>query len=154
MRRIYIASSWKNAKFVRELAIWLRRGGHEVFDFTDTENRPDGLDKFVFSAREWAAHSEKKADEIDWMDFMTWAPTQRAFASDKKGLDWADTVILILPSGRSAHLEAGYAVGCGKELYIFGDLPLGEFDAMYLFAKGCFRGDETWTLMERLEVPT
>ena len=138
MRKIYIASSWKNADLVRSLACSLREEGHEVFDFTDTDNRPDGLDKFVFGARQWAEHSGRNPNEIEYKDFLTWEPTQRAFASDKAGLDWADTAVLVLPSGRSSHLEAGYAVGRGKELYIFGDLPIGEFDAMYGFAIQCF----------------
>ena len=153
MRRIYIASSWKNAKSVRALACWLRdKGNHEVFDFTDMDNRPDSLDKFVFGAREWAEYSGKNPDEIEYKDFLTWEPTKRAFASDKAGLDWANTVILLLPSGRSSHLEAGYAVGCGKDLFIFGDLPIGEFDAMYLFAKDCFWKSETRELLYALAV--
>lgn len=41
---------------------------------------------------------------------------------------------MILPCGRSAHLEGGYAVGKGKALYILGHFPKGEFDVMYGFA--------------------
>ncbi len=59
-------------------------------------------------------------------------------------------MVLLLPSGRSSHLEAGYGVGSGKELFIFGDLPVGEFDAMYGFAEGCFFGREFGALLERL----
>ena len=137
-RKIYIASSWKNYKRVSELASIFRSEGHEVFDFTDHEHRPDGLDTFVFGAKEWAEHSGKDPDKIEYKDFLTWEPTQRAFASDKAGLDWADTVVMVLPCGRSSHLEAGYCVGSGKELFIFGDLPFGEFDVMYWFARQCF----------------
>lgn len=32
------------------------------------------------------------------------------------GLEWADTCVLVLPCGRSAHLEAGWAVGSGMAL--------------------------------------
>ncbi len=151
-RKIYIASSWKNASNVRFLANLLRLDKHQVFDFTDTENRPDGLDKFVFGAKAWAEFSGKNSNEIEYKDFLTWPPTQRAFKSDKAGLDWADTVILLLPSGRSSHLEAGYGVGKGKELFIFGDLPVGEFDAMYGFALTCYHFNELGKLMERLRI--
>lgn len=150
MSKIYIASSWKNAESVRNLAQILRIHGHEVFDFTDTDNHPDNLDKFVFGARQWAEHSGKSPDEIEYKDFLTWPPTQRAFKSDKAGIDWADTLILVLPSGRSSHLEAGYAVGRGKNLFIFGNLPIGEFDAMYLFANDCFWLQEEDELLEIL----
>jgi len=153
MTRIYIASSWKNADWVRRLADLLRSQGHEVFDFTDTKNRVPGLDKFVFGAKEWAAHSGKSPDEIKYKDFLTWPPTKRAFASDKAGIDWADTVVLLLPSGRSSHLEAGYAVGRDKCLFIYGDLPVGEFDAMYGFAKHCFWLSEETCMLEALRRP-
>lgn len=150
-RKIYIASSWKNAERVRKLANFLRESGHEVFDFTDPDNRPNNMDKFVFGAKQWAEYSGKNPDQTEYKDFLTWEPTQRAFKSDKAGLDWADTVVLVLPSGRSSHLEAGYGVGAGKELFIFGDLPVGEFDAMYGFAKGCFHNNEFLALMDALK---
>lgn len=146
-RKIYIASSWKNAQKVRELAMKLRLEGHRVFEFTDLDNRPDGLDKFVFHASQWLG---KSLSEIDWLEFLASPATTRAFRSDKGGLDWADTVVLLLPSGRSSHLEAGYGVGKGKDLFIFGDLPLGQFDAMYGFAKGCFRTQEIDKLLREL----
>jgi hypothetical protein len=47
-------------------------------------------------------------------------------------------VVLILPSGKSSHLEAGYAKGCGKKLYIIGGFVKGEFETMYGFADGMF----------------
>ena len=150
MRKIYIASSWKNALKVRDLAALLRIHGHQVFDFTDTNNRPANLDKFVFGAKQWAEFSGKNPDQIEYIDFLTWPPTKRAFASDRAGLDWADTVVLLIPSGRSSHLEAGYGVGQGKELFIVGNLPIGEFDAMYGFAKFCFHEDEISELLECL----
>ncbi len=150
MSKIYIASSWKNVRNVKLLASYLRSYGHEVFDFTDMENRPDGLDKFVFGAKEWAEYSGKDPEQIHWIDFLTWEPTQRAFKSDKAGIDWAEILVLLLPSGRSSHLEAGYAVGCGKSLFIIGTLPTGEFDAMYGFAKACFHDHEWDRLAEAI----
>jgi hypothetical protein len=141
-RKIYIASSWKNADKVRIIANLLRADGHKVFDFTDPDNREGNLDKFVFGAKQWAEFSGKNPDQIEYKDFLTWTPTLRAFKSDKAGLDWSDTVVLVLPSGRSSHLESGYGVGAGKDLFIFGDLPVGEFDAMYGFAEACFHENE------------
>ena len=146
-RKIYVASSWKNVETVRDLSECLRENGHQVFDFTDVNNRVDGLDKFVFNAESW---SGEPLETIDWLNFMEYSATKRAFKSDKAGLDWADTIILVVPSGRSSHLEAGYGVGQGKELYIWGDLPLGEFDTMYGFANFCYRAEELSMLIERL----
>jgi nucleoside 2-deoxyribosyltransferase len=61
---------------------------------------------------------------------------KQAFDEDRKWLDWCDCCILILPSGKSSHLEAGYAKGQGKKLIIYHakGFPAGEIDVMYNFA--------------------
>ncbi len=45
---------------------------------------------------------------------------------------WADACVLVLPCGRSAHLEAGYFAGAGKPLLIL--LADGEPELMYKMA--------------------
>lgn len=135
---------------VRTIADALRSDGHQVFDFTDPVNRPEGLGHFVFNASDWAG---KPLKEIDWLEFLQFEATRTAFNSDRGGLDWADTVVLILPCGRSAHMEAGYAVGKGKDLFIIGELPRGEFDVMHLFANGHYRVEQINNLMDDLLKP-
>lgn len=61
--------------------------------------------------------------------------SQRAidgFKADKDALDWCDTCILVLPCGRSAHLEAGYAAGQGKDSYVLLHEDKFEPELMYL----------------------
>jgi len=65
--------------------------------------------------------------------------SRTAFKSDKDGMDWAECCIMLNPSGRDAHLEAGYMKGQGKLLYIVGDFPKGEFSNMYHLADELFR---------------
>lgn len=126
MNRIYIASSWKNVGEVRQLASRLRDDGFAVDDFTD-----DSRGRFVFHYADL-----NEADRLDAISFLQHDQARRAFLEDKKMIDWADAVVLLLPSGRSAHLEAGYAKGTGKKLVIYQpeQFPLGEFDVMYGFA--------------------
>ena len=38
---------------------------------------------------------------------------KRAFQADFDGLNEADAVVLVMPCGRSAHLELGWAIGQG-----------------------------------------
>lgn len=130
--KIYIASSWKNAGLVRTLSLVMQGLGHEVYDFTDAEKH------FAFDAADIERFAGKR-DEIDWLDFMECTETLKAFQADRAGINWADAVLMVLPCGRSAHLEAGYAVGRNKPLIIYGDLPKGEFETMYGFANICIR---------------
>lgn len=41
-----------------------------------------------------------------------------AYARDAEALEWADACLLILPSGRAAHLIAGHFVGANKPLVV------------------------------------
>ena len=42
-----------------------------------------------------------------------------AFKADLDALNWADTCLLVLPCGRSAHTEAGWMKGAGKKVVVY-----------------------------------
>jgi len=122
---IYIASSWKNAELVKAWKNELLEYGHDVDAFCD-----DSDGRFVF-------HFSEIGDpkDLDAINFLLDERTKKAFAEDKKWIDWCEICLLVLPAGNSAHLEAGYARGQGKKLIIWQDnFPKGEFDVMYGFA--------------------
>lgn len=125
INRIYLASSWKNADKVKYIKGLLVSNGFEVDAFCDPST-----DRFVFGFDLLPDISNMNAQTV-----LKEPIVQKAYKEDKRWLDWAGTVILILPSGKSAHLEAGYAAGAGKRLIIYQEeFPKGEFDVMYGFA--------------------
>jgi len=112
MARIYAASSWRNEDqpFIVEQ---LRRAGHEVYDF---RNPPNGVGGFAWSQidPDWQSWSARRYREL-----LTTSPIAASgFVSDLRGMQWADTCVLILPCGRSAHLEAGWFCGQGKRCIV------------------------------------
>lgn len=62
------------------------------------------------------------------------------FDFDKHHLDASDGAILVMPSGKSCHLEAGYCVGKGKPVYaLYPDgEPEGRYDLMMQFLTEIF----------------
>ena len=44
---------------------------------------------------------------------------ERQFTADLEALAWADTCVLVLPCGRSAHTEAGWMSGAGKKVIVY-----------------------------------
>ena len=123
--KVYLASSWKNAELVKAWKNELLEYGHDVDAFCD-----DSGGRFVF-------HFSEIGDpkDLDAINFLLDERTKKAFAEDKKWIDWCEICLLVLPAGNSAHLEAGYAKGQGKGLIIWqDDFPKGEFDVMYGFA--------------------
>ena len=134
MKKIYIASSWRNTlqpDVVREL----RAAGHDVYDFRN----PPGRVGFRWDAvdpgwRDWTSADYRRA--------LSHPVAQGGFKSDFDAMQWADTCVLVLPCGRSAHLEAGWMVGKGKRVYVLQTSP-EEPELMYLMADGiCLTSSE------------
>lgn len=143
--RIYIATSWKMENIAKGLTASLRERGHEVDCFCDQSSG-----RSVFH---WSVFVDKEEDlkKYDALSFINEPQVRQAFREDRNWLDWAEAVVLIVPSGRSAHLEAGYAKGRGKRLFIWGDFPKGEFDVMYGFADGLYRIEQAAELFKALQ---
>ena len=64
------------------------------------------------------------------------------FENDKFHLDLCDTGVLLMPAGRSAHLELGYLARGGKETYVVFPQEPDRFDIMYRFCTGVFTSVE------------
>ena len=67
-----------------------------------------------------------RSDEVAVGDYLPALEHPRAvegFDSDFSAMQAADTFVLVLPCGRSAHLELGWAVGAGKRTAILLDDP-------------------------------
>lgn len=119
---IYVASSWKTAAqpFVVR---GLRALGHEVYDF-----REDGFS--------WDEVAQCPGFTPDWQNWtpeqsraaLLTAPATRGFRRDRAALDACDVCVLVLPCGRSSHLELGYAVGKGKVGIVFWPPDVHPYD--------------------------
>jgi len=112
MARIYVASSWRNLHQPTVVSELLMRG-HEVFDF---RNPPSGLGGFAWSEidPQWIGWSAAEYRRL----LLTHPIAARGFVTDLRGMMWADTCVLVLPCGRSAHLEAGWFCGAGKRCIV------------------------------------
>lgn len=133
MARIYLASSWRN-EAQPDMVRWLRAGGHEVYDFRNPMHREKG-----FSWLDTGMHVSHISPR-DYRDrLLTHPAASHGFLADFRAMEWADTFICLLPCGRSAHLELGWACGRGKRtiVYIPADLTKEtgfEPELMYLCA--------------------
>ena len=100
---IYVASSWRNP-YQPDIVRILRESEFEVFDFRDNDamfhwRELDPLWKFWTYRRCAAA--------------LLLPKPEKAFAADFGALQKADAVLMVMPCGRSAHLEMGWAIGKG-----------------------------------------
>lgn len=146
MSRVYVASSWRNA-LQPSVVERLRAEGHEVYDF---RNPRPGDHGFAWSDidpdwQQWSAPEFRAA--------LLHPVAQAGFTSDMDALRWADTCLLVLPCGRSAHLELGFAVGAGKRTIVLLS-GTNEPELMYCMCDVLATTlDEAVSALERSAVP-
>lgn len=113
MSRIYVATSWRNP-YQETVVQTLRNQGHAVYDF---KNPGRGLKGFAW---EDIGLDPKAISAVDYRHaILTHPRAAQGYMADMRAMEWADTCVLVLPSGRSAHLEGGWFAGRGKRLVIF-----------------------------------
>ena len=109
----FIASSSRNKEKIVELTEKLRAKGKSVYSFIET----NPLDKLI-------------SEEIQVKDWRNSEMNKFIFEKDMKPLKESETLILLLPAGKSGHIEAGVAYGLGKKCIFIGDPE--ETDSLYL----------------------
>ena len=129
MASIYVIGSLRNPQ-VPEVARTLRAYGHEVYD-----------DWYAAGphADDWWRKYEIQRGRNFLEALQGWA-ARHTFENDKRHLDECDTAVLVMPGGKSSHLELGYMAGQKKNTYIL--FPRGlprRFDVMVRFATGAFQ---------------
>ena len=103
--KIYPATSWRNELYPRLVRV-LRMAGHEVYDYRENNDF------------RWPCLMLE--EYVRLLEFPS-AAVAAAFQRDKTALDRCDVLILIMPCGRSAHLEAMYVSGVGKPVIVLFD---------------------------------
>jgi D-serine dehydratase len=140
VRQIYLASSWRNP-YQPNMVDLLREHGHQVYDF---RNPSEGWDNGTGVTKGFA-WSDLDPEWKDWDNesyralLLGHPVAALGFESDWQAMQWANTGVLLLPSGRSAHIEAGYFTGAGKELHIVLTDPQ-EPELMYRMATAIHLG--------------
>jgi len=139
MKKIYISGSLRNPN-VPLVAAALREDGHIVFD--DWYAAGPGADDA------WKAYEE--AQGFSLAEALNRPAALHVLDFDRKWLGWADTTILVMPAGKSGHMELAYQLGRGMEGHIlFPEISGARWDVMYGLAKGVW--DSLEDLREHLK---
>lgn len=133
---IYVASSWRN-KHQPYVVEELRANAFDVYDF---RNPSAGNSGFQWSEidRDWQAWGFDA-----YKAALNHEHAEEGFRLDREAVNSCDACVLVLPCGRSAHLELGHVIGQGKPGYIL--YPYGkhfEPELMYKWATLHNRLDE------------
>lgn len=138
--KIYIATSWKNNVNAIIVGNLLKSYDHYVYIFCDPMEPAAQISLKL--------RKDDKTKLWDSWNALRTSEVKEIFESDFQQLKECDLVLLLTPSGKSAHMEAGYAVGAGKALVILDHPVLGEWDAMYCMADAVFRSYDLKKVIE------
>lgn len=122
--KIYLASSWRNQYQAAVLAE-LRAAGHIVYDFKNPAPDDTGFS--------WTKTDPELKTDLTVARLkrsLAHPAAVRGFGHDAHGMETADACVLLLPSGMSAHLEAGWIGGSGRLVVVLAP-ELREPELMY-----------------------
>lgn len=124
---IYLIGSLRNPR-VPEIGQELRRYGLEVFDdwYSAGSEADDAL-------RDHQRYKGKAYHEVLYSHAAL-----HVFHFDKEHLDRADAAVLVMPAGKSGHLELGYMIGTGRPGYILMDQEPERVEIMHNFSTGVY----------------
>lgn len=139
MKSVYVIGSLRNAEIPR-IGNLLRDNGYDAFD-------------------DWYGAGHEADDK--WRDYenirgrshkdaLFGYAAKHTFAFDQYHLKRCNAAVLVMPAGKSGHLELGYFVGLGKPGFIYFDAPPERYDVMHQFATDIFTSDEE--LIEGLDL--
>ena len=117
--QIYLIGSLRNPEIPR-IGNILREKGLTIFD--DWHAAGPEADDY------WQKY--EKGRGRSYPQALQGAAAKNVYRFDKRHLDESAAAILIMPAGKSGHLELGYMAGQGKLCYILFDEEPERFDVM------------------------
>ena len=140
MKSVYIIGSLRNPE-IPVIAGAIRRYGYDAFD--------DWYAAGPHADDHWKEYEVARGRT--YPEALAGYPAGQVFRYDKSHLDRCQAAVLVLPAGKSGHLELGYFIGTGKPGFILKPADDDRWDVMYRFAtKVVFSVDELATELEKL----
>ena len=119
-KSIYVIGSLKNPQ-VPELGNYLRNAGFEIFD--------DWYGAGPTADQCWQEYEQGRGRT--YKEALDGYASRHIVQFDHTHLKRCDGAVLILPAGRSGHMELGFVLGQGKPGFILFDQEQDKWDQMY-----------------------
>ena len=124
---VYLIGSLRHPR-VRKVAAELRANRIEVFDDWHAAG-PEADDI-------WQRYEQERGRT--YREALAGKHARNVFEFDRTNLNRATAGVLVMPAGKSGHLELGYLIGQGKPGYILLESEPERWDVMYAFASSVY----------------
>lgn len=122
--RLYVASSWRNPYYNETVRVV--KSALPAWDVYDFRNPAPG--NHGFAACDYPSWVSGTTD--GWNEAMHEDEPALAWKLDSESLYSSDALLLVLPCGKSAHMELGWMAGAGKPVAVFAPFEF-EPELMY-----------------------
>lgn len=127
----FISSRYRNKDQVLELARKIRQKGKSVYCFVESQASITHVGKID-------EETEKAISKFEAIENWQKDPRVRdVFETDMKAMTNSRTIILLLPAGKSSHIEAGVGYGLRKKMILIGEQK--ETESLYLIFSEFYR---------------
>ena len=127
MNRIYLIGSLRNPA-IPQIGNCLRLHNIKVFD--------DWYSAGPKADDHWQEY--EKGRGRTYKQALSGDAAKNVYAFDVRNLYGSSAAVLVMPAGKSGHLELGYMAGLGRETFILFDREPESWDVMYQFATDVF----------------
>ena len=139
--KIYVASSWRNEYYPAVVA-GLKERGHELYDFRDS-----GGFHWSHISPFWEGWNP-----LDYKHALSSYPAVAAYDRDYRAMEWADVFVGVMPFGRSASMEMGWAAGQGKKTILYLPEKIEPELMVKMFNYVCVFQHELYGILEALDI--
>src|SRR5438270_459393 len=116
----FVSGRWRNRDNVLDLTRKIRQKGYSVYCFLESSHS-------VHRVNNDPEEDIQKFEKLDWRNDTY---VKDVFENDMHGEKNSDVFVLLLPAGKSYHIEAGVAYGMGKKCVLVGEQK--EAESLYL----------------------
>ena len=116
----FISGKWRNRDNILKLTQKIRKKGYSVYCFLESQHSKHRIND----------DPEKSMQEFEKLDWRSDPYVKNVFENDMKAERNSGTFVMLLPGGKSCHIEAGVAYGMGKKCILIGEQE--EAESLYL----------------------
>lgn len=116
----FVSGRWRNRKNILEFTNQIRAKGYKVYCFLETAPS-------MYGEKDDPETEMQTFEQRDWRND---AYVQEIFQKDMAGEQASEVFLMLLPAGKSCHIEAGVAYGSGKKCILIGEQK--EAESLYL----------------------
>lgn len=123
----FVSGRWRNRDNVLDLTRKIREKGYSVYCFLEASH----------SIHRVNDNPEQSMQEFEKLDWRNDPYVKEVFNNDMTGEKNSETFVMLLPVGKSCHIEAGVAYGLGKKCIMIGEQK--EAESLYLIFKEVYQ---------------